>query len=594
MCGIIGEINISSCVDLEQFNQLRDRMFHRGPDGFGTELLLNGSIAFGHRRLSIIDLTDNAKQPMCNEDGSIWITFNGEIYNHQLLRKELEVNHYFKSNSDTEVLIHGYEEWGLTKLLEKTKGMFAFGLFDENKNKLYIARDRFGIKPLVYSYNNDKFLFASELKSIANHKEFGRILDWNSIADYFTYSYVPYPNTVWTNAKKLPPAHYGILNLEDFSFEVNEYWTLRTGNKIISDIEAIKESDRLVRQAIEEHLISDVPIGLFLSGGYDSSILLSNMLSIGYKPDVFTVAFPGHVNNEIEQAKLVSKVLGVKQHIEEIPSNADILALLEELAPFYDEPFAGSSMINNHLIAKLTSESFKVAFSGEGADEVFGGYKWYPKIENHYEQLKIKRILKSIRDGEIFQNNEFLELYNRSMLGIGKEGFKFNVLTEKVKGTMKNRAFWHFENNMLTMKDKVKQAQFLDFKTFIPNHCLPRADISSMANSLEVRVPFLDHEIYEFVFSLDRSVYMKKGVKKFLLESQLKNKIPHEVLKMPKKGFSFHFSGNNFNDRFYSIMKNSELRKHGILRETENLDSISDHFKFHLLNLELWFKNHGG
>jgi len=592
MCGIIGEINRSATVDLNHFNGLRDRMFHRGPDGAGTELLEQGRIAFGHRRLSIIDLTDNARQPMCNEDASIWITFNGEIYNYKILKKELAKKHTFVSNSDTEVLIHGYEEWGLPLLLKKLKGMFAFGLLDTNINKAYIARDRFGIKPLVYSCSNQKLLFASELKSIANHKEFGKTLDWDSVADYFTYSYIPYPNTIWQESKKLPPAHFGTLHLDSFQFEVNEYWSLKIQDNFVSDAEAVEESNRLVWQATTEHLISDVPIGLFLSGGYDSSTLLLNMLDIGYKPDVFTIAFPGHVNNEVEQAKAVSKHFGVQHHIEEISEDADVVSLLEELSPFYDEPFAGSSMINNHLIARLTARNLKVAFSGEGADEVYGGYKWYPKVERYYEQGVLKRTLARMENRAFFGKNEFLELYNRSMLGIGKEDKASDILSEKIKTTMNRRGFWHFKVNIVEIEDKVKQTQYLDFKTFIPNHCLQRADISSMASSLEVRVPFLDHEIYEFIFSLDRSVYMKKGTKKFLLESQLRNKIPQDVLNMPKRGFSFHYSGKNFNSRFSSLMNNGELKKLGILKEHKSFEGISDHFKLHLLNLELWFKNH--
>lgn len=592
MCGIIGEINKSKKVDLIHFDGLRDRMFHRGPDGAGSEYFRNDTIALGHRRLSIIDLTENAKQPMCNEDASIWITFNGEIYNYKDLKNELESKHIFSSNSDTEVLLHGYEEWGLPLLLNKLKGMFAFGLFDIKKNKVFIARDRFGIKPLVYAFNNERFLFASELKSIANHRSFIKTLDWNSIADYFTYSYVPFPNSIWKGANKLPPAHYGTLNLDSFELELTQYWSLKCDDRLINDVEAVEESNRLIKKATQDHLISDVPIGLFLSGGYDSNTLLINMLDIGYKPNVFTIAFPGNVNNEAEQAKSVAKYLGVDHFVEEIRPEANVFDLLCEISPYYDEPFAGSSMINNHLIAKLASQSLKVAFSGEGADEVFAGYKWHHKIELYYKASELKQLLRRFKNGELSKCNEFLNLYNRSMLGVKNEDIDLNILSFNLRTKIAERAFWHFDANLLEMEDKVKQTQYLDYKTFIPNHCLHRADISSMANSLEVRVPFLDHEIYEFVFSLNRKVYMKEGVKKFLLGSQLRNRIPQQVLNMPKKGFSFHFSGQNFDKSFKDFLVDGELIKAGIIKANNLNLKLSDNFKFHLLNLELWFRNH--
>jgi asparagine synthase (glutamine-hydrolysing) len=593
MCGIIGEISFQGQIDLRHFDELRDLMVHRGPDGYGTEVLNQGSIAFGHRRLSIIDLSNNAKQPMCNEDGTVWLTFNGEIYNFQSLKNQLISKHQFKSNSDTEVIIHGYEEWGLEKLLSKMKGMFAFGLYDSKINKVYIARDRFGIKPLVYTHNNAFFSFASELKCIAKHKLFQKEIDQDALADYFTYSYIPHPNTIWSDAKKMPPAHYGILDVKTGAFHIKEYWRLEVQDNNFTDHDAIQKSRALIEVAAKEHLIADVPIGLFLSGGYDSTTLLMKMSEFSYKPDVFTIAFPGSINNEVEQAKAIAKHFGVRHYIEEIPKNTDVFTICEELAPYYDEPYAGNSMINNHLVAKLASQYVKVAFSGEGADEVFGGYKWYPKIEAHYRQKILKRKLKEIRDGNFSSHKAFLDLYNRSMLGVLKENNQLGVLDDSIGQTMKLRGLWHFEKYYLELNDKVKSAQVIDAQTFVPNHCLARADMSSMINSLELRVPFLDHEIYEFVFSLNRNVYMKSGVKKFLLEEQIKNKVPNDILKMPKRGFSFQYSGANFDAKFNDMVMNGELVKRGILNKGRiELNQLSDHFKFHLLNLELWFKNH--
>jgi asparagine synthase (glutamine-hydrolysing) len=595
MCGIIGEIQRTHAINLDKFNELRDLMYHRGPDGAGTELLNDSKIAFGHRRLSIIDLSNHAKQPMCNEDGSVWITFNGEIYNYRELKAELINKHDFKSNSDTEVLIHGYEEWGLEVLLNKLKGMFAFGLWDQKNKKLIVARDRFGIKPLLYSYSENQFLFSSELKSIANHPKFDKELDDNSIADYFTYSYVPFPNTIWKSAYKLPPAHYAELDTQDFSLTIKEYWKLVIDSKKLDFDEALFESNRLIEIATKQHLESDVPIGLFLSGGYDSNTLLINMLDLGYKPDAYTVAFPGSENNEIEQAAAVAKHFGLNHYIEEIPRETNVVDILEELAPYYDEPFAGSSMINNHLIAKLAGRQLKVAFSGEGADEVYGGYKWHRKIESYYKESWFKRAIKNIIDGNVNPNSVFLALYNRSMIGVLNDVKINNVLHPELIHCMRRRGLWHFRNHLQVNHDKVKQTQFLDYKTFIPNHCLQRSDMSSMVNSLEVRVPFLDHEIFEFMFSLDRSVYMKPGKKKVLMENKLKNRIPDSVLNMPKRGFSFHYSGKNFDSKVSSIFTKGKLVEHGIIKSQRvKANYISDNLKFHLVNLENWFEYHHG
>ncbi len=593
MCGIIGEIQKSKQVNLEQFDTLRDLMFHRGPDGCETEVLNEGTVALGHRRLSIIDLSENANQPMCNEDASIWITFNGEIYNFQELKAELS-NHIFKSNSDTEVLIHGYEEWGIEKLLSRLKGMFAFGIWDDKKQQLIFGRDRFGIKPFVYQHSQNHFLFASEIKCIAHQQGFSKVINQDALADYFTYSYVPFPLTIWEGVYKLPPAHYGILDLKTFDLQLTKYWDLPWGNTIVADDEAINKVHELIEKSTKQHLISDVPIGLFLSGGYDSTTLLMKMLDLGYKPDVYTIGFPGHKNDETNQAKAIAKHFGVKHFIEHIPLDLNVVDLLQELSLFYDEPFAGNSMINNHLIAKTAVKHAKVAFSGEGADEVFGGYKWHRKIEKHYEQGVFKRLLKNWEAGIFGSKTEFLKLYNRSMIGVLEENNKSVILSQKLTQRMKSRSLWHFEEySNHNISDQVKRTQYLDTHTFIPNHCLQRADLSSMANSLEVRVPFLDHEIYEYVFSLNRSVYMKKGSKKFLLEERLKNRIPDSVLHMPKKGFSFHFSENNFQVEFNRILEIGLIVKHGIVRKDSlQNNQLSEHFKFHLVNLEFWLQNH--
>ncbi len=594
MCGIVGHI-ANYTLDQEAFDRMRDTLAHRGPDGMGTILLEGNTVALGHRRLAIIDLSNEGRQPMCNEDGSIWITFNGEIYNYSALRDILIAtgNHKFTSATDTEVLIHGYEEWGLEGLVSRLKGMFAFGIWDSNQKTLHLARDRFGIKPLVYYVDAKQFVFASELKAITACQSVPKQMDEEALSDYFTYSYIPYPKTIWRGINKLPPAHTLSFDCTRQETTIQQYWSLQTAGIEMSDQEAVEEANRLIHQSTLEHLVSDVPVGLFLSGGYDSTTLLMHMTELHYPTTGFTIAFPDSIQNEASQAATAAQAFGAKHEIEAIRRNTDIFQLLGEMSPIYDEPFAGDSMINAWLISRLAAKHSKVALSGEGADEVLGGYKWHRKIEAYYRDINFKQRLKNVLQGHWTSDQVFLALYNRSMPGVYREALNTSVLNAEIRQRIRTRGLWHFTHHDHHDRDPVKRSQYLDAQSFIPNHCLYRADLSSMAHSLEVRVPFLDHHIYEFVFSLQRKVYMKPGIKKFLLEENLKHKVPEAILNMPKRGFSFQNPENMYDKRFSALLYNGELVKKGIINRGFTLDSLSSHFKFHLLNLELWMRNHG-
>lgn len=594
MCGIIGQI-ASYPLDPVQFDRMRDTLAHRGPDGMGTVLLEHNTVALGHRRLAIIDLSDEGRQPMSNEDESIWITFNGEIYNYADLRSILMATgrHHFRSATDTEVLIHGYEEWGMEGLVTRLKGMFAFGIWDSKQKKLHLARDRFGIKPLVYYADAQQLVFASELKALTACPKVPRQMDEDALSDYFTYSYIPYPKTIWQGVFKLPPAHTLSYDCATRKTTVRQYWSLRTAELKMSDQEAVEKANALIHQATLEHLVSDVPVGLFLSGGYDSTTLLMHMADLRYPTTGFTIAFPDSEQNEASQAAAAAHAFGARHEIESIGRNADIFGLLEEMSLIYDEPFAGDSMINAWLVSRLAARYGKVALSGEGADEVFGGYKWHRKIETYYRNLHLKQRIKNLLQGHLTPEQVFLALYNRSMPGIMKEALSSPILNAQIRQRIRSRGLWHFKDHDNQDHDPVKRSQYLDAHTFIPSHCLFRADLSSMAHSLEVRVPFLDHHIYEFVFSLQRSVYMKPGVKKFLLEENLKDKVPAAVLNMPKRGFSFQNPENMYDGRFEAMMKDGELVRRSIVKQGADLGALSSHFKFHLLNLELWMRNHG-
>jgi len=593
MCGIIGQINKKQKVNVIEFDRLRDILLHRGPDGFGTEILNEGKVALGHRRLSIIDLTDHAKQPMCNEDQTIWLTFNGELYNFLSLKNDLmNKGHKFVSNSDTEVLIHGYEEWGIEALLKKIKGMFSFAIWDGNKKKLFAARDRFGIKPFVYFKIDDEFIFASELKAIANYRDFPKIIDDNAISDFLIYSYIPYNKTVWKDTFKLPPAHYLEFDYDTFSLKTEKYWELKTAENIINDNIALEKANKLIKNATNEHLLSDVPVGLFLSGGYDSTTLLMHMTDLGYDVSSFTIGFEDTEQSEHEQAKLVADNFKSNHTVSMFSRDSDVFELLREMSKFYDEPFAANSMINTYMVSELAAKTCKVVLSGEGSDEVFGGYKWHKKIDQYYKNFRLKDRIKNIIKGNFTKKQVYLDLYNRSMTGVMDEVLNANFIHSNIKTQIKARGLWHFEQFYRSNLDVVKRCQYIDAQSFVPDHCLFRADISSMAHSLEVRVPFLDHEIYEFVFGLNKSVYFKEGSKKFLVEENLRNRIPKEIFEMPKRGFSFHNMDSIFDSRFEKLILNGNLMKDGIITKDIDIKEMTDHFKFHLLNLELWMETH--
>lgn len=591
MCGIIGYISQSQPIRQSQFDQMRDRLEHRGPDGFGTKICSNGQVALGHRRLSIIDLSQQGHQPMCNETASIWLTYNGEIYNFQSLRSELLASgHRFRSHTDSEVLLHGYEEWGMEELLHRLKGMFAFAIWDEDKQQLFAARDRFGIKPFYYYLDEQRFIFASEMKGITACSDIKKELNPNAIADYFIYSYIPHPSSVWTAIHKLLPAHYLIYDKKSQQLQQKKYWQLKYDNQKISDEAAIHQTEQLIQQAVREHLVSDVPVGLFLSGGYDSSTLLRCMYDQQQQVSTFTLGFENSARSEHHQATNIAKRFEAHHQEKLISKDDGFLPLLRQLAAHYDEPYATSSMLSYFYVSKLATTNHKVVLAGDGGDEAFGGYKWYNGLDKLMHKKRFDQWWQFKSDKK--KRNYLLKHYYKSMTGTYHTFSNNTILHPDLIAQMKDRQLWYYEKQYRADLSPLKLFQHLDTQTFILESCLVRADLSSMMHSLEVRVPFLDHEIFEFTAHLHPDVYFKKGVKKYLIHENLKRYVGENILNMPKRGFSFQHWSALQSKNITAILQSGELVKNGLLSPSFDATKTDGNAIFHLLMLEFWWQAH--
>ena len=532
MCGIVGYLKHNGPVDIDQFNVMRDALKHRGPDGANTKVLDRRQVVLGHRRLSIIDLSEKGAQPMGNEDGSIWLTYNGEIYNFQELRRNLlQAGHVFRSETDSEVLIHGYEEWGMESLLGKLKGMFAFALWDANKQILLAARDRMGIKPFYYYQDGDQFIFASEIKAILKSPATDSSLDITAMTDFLVYRFIPSPKTIFRNVRKLSPAHFLKYDFRTAKLQTNPYWELSSEAKVHGSYrEVLEKTQALMSTSIREHLISDVPVGVFLSGGYDSSTLVHYMSEFGYPTKSFSIGFAGWERTEHEDARMVAEKYRTEHHEEVLPS--DLGQELSRYMYHYDEPIGGTSFLPTFAVSELASKDVKVVVGGDGGDEVFAGYNWYYRIMDRKQSLKSKI------NGFLRGSRSLLAAYHQEMTW---SGFSYREMRELFNDHPDLRFtpsdLWIYEKYDRPDWPDLKRLQHLDIKTFMPEVICTKVDRASMAFSLEVRVPFLDHELMEFVFSLDPSVYYQPGVKKRLLHDIMKPHFPPEILAKKKQGF---------------------------------------------------------
>ncbi len=558
MCGISGIFDTRSPapVDEQLLVAMNDTMVHRGPDGFGTHI--EPGVGLGHRRLSIIDL-EGGKQPMGSEDGSIIVTFNGEIYNFQALREELIAHgHRFRTNSDTEAIVHGYAQWG-TECVQRFNGMFAFAVYDKKQQSLFIARDRIGIKPLYYSVVDDgRLLFGSELKVLLRHPSLERRISAVAVEDYFTFGYVPDPDTILEGVHKLAPGHTLLFKRGHALPEPRQYWDVpfEAGPSRPQEAIEIELLERL-EQAVKRRMIADVPLGAFLSGGVDSSAVVALMSGLSDKPvSACSISFGDPEFNEVKYARQVAEYLGTDLAVRQVDEH-DF-----DLGELYDEPYADSSAMPTYRVCKLAREGVKVALSGDGGDENFVGYRRY---RWHAYEEKVRRWLpqgirgplfgtlgrlypKLDRAPKVLRAKSTLEALGRSTtqgylhgVSIFPAPLREKLLSARTRSDLQGyRSIDRFEAlaAQAPTQDNLSLVQYLDFKTYLPGDILTKVDRASMAHGLEVRVPFLDHEFVEWVSGIDVNLKLKGREGKHVLKSALTRKLPRDILYREKMGFA--------------------------------------------------------
>ncbi len=543
MCGIAG-FNFD---DKELIKEMIKTLQHRGPDDSGY--YIDEYVSLGHARLSIIDLSKRAKQPMSNEDGSIWITYNGEIYNYIELREELR-NHEFRSNSDTEVIIHGYEEWGID-VLKKLRGMFAFALYDSNKNIIFLARDNVGKKPLYYYFDNEKFIFSSEIKAILKH-DIPKRINRDALYSFLAFQYTIGNQTMFDGIKKLLGGHYLIFDLKNKILKIGKYWDIR------EDIIQNKDENYFInklRELLEEsarlRLRSDVPVGAFLSGGIDSSIAIAFARDkVDYDFHTFSMGFEHF--SELNYARKVAEHLDTIHH-EIIITEKDVIREFDKIAWHFDEPVGDAAIIANYFLSKEANKYVKVVLAGEAGDELFAGYGNYKTNLKYFVNLKIPKIVRKIIGKSIellplsLKGNPWINRNIRRLYYISHADLiKAHLYT--TRGMSDHEIMWLlgkkenfdvYKNAVIPngIRDPLNLMLALDLKNLLAEKYLMKADKATMANSVEERLVLMDKKIVEFSYRIPPNLKIRNGRGKWILRKAGEIKLPKEILWRKKQGF---------------------------------------------------------
>jgi asparagine synthase (glutamine-hydrolysing) len=561
MCGILGTLQLDGPLDPATVDATDDSAIlkHRGPDGHGN--YLDSHVYLGHRRLSIIDI-EGGKQPIANEDGTCCVILNGEIYNFRELRPDLEAKgHLFRTASDTEVIVHAYEEWGLD-FVQKLRGMFSIAVWDAARRRLVLARDRLGIKPLFYALVGHRLYFGSEIKAITRHRSLSRAIDPVGLFSYFSLSYIPAPSTIFASVKKLLPGH--LLIAENGAVRTQKYWDLAFVPDHTRSLSAtIDELRAHLEEAVRLHMISDVPLGSFLSGGIDSGIVTALMSQVSSEPvRTFCMGFGGNIGGHLDErpyAKQIADRCRTVHHEQEVlPHVADVIF---KIVTAFDEPFADDSAIPSYYLSELTRQHVKVALSGLGGDELFGGYERYLGFQlsstyNLLPRFVREQLLRSLVDSlperanGRYTVNHLKRFVRSASLSDDMRYFGFVSSDPHTVGRLfaepapflegyencKELVLGYYRSVQATTP--LDRVFYCDIKTYLPDDILACTDRTSMAHSLEVRVPFLDHKLMEFCATIPSQFKIRRWTKKYVLRRIAADLLPSGVLNHRKQGFA--------------------------------------------------------
>ncbi len=632
MCGITGAAWTRPELRIEHatLKRMTDVIRHRGPDaeGFYTSDLLAhpypgalAGVALGHRRLSIIDVA-GGQQPLANEDETVWVTFNGEIYNFHDLRRRLEGSgHQFRTSSDTETLVHLYEDEGVG-FLEHIEGMFSLAIWDARHRQLVLARDRLGKKPLVYREEPGRLLFGSELKSLLEVPGVPRELDPAAIDEYLAYQYVPHPNTIFRGIRKLPPAHYAVYR--EGRLTIGSYWHPDFSREVACPAAEYRDELRtLLTRAVEKRLQSEVPLGAFLSGGIDSSIIVALMQQLSReRVRTFSIGFPVAEFDETSYARDVAKHLGTDHHEERV--EPDCMAILPKLLWHYDEPFADSSAIPTYYVSQMTRRHVTVALSGDGGDELFAGYQRYHAVRLASRFDRLPATIRQAIAGDFWQRlpaspgqKSLIRKFKRFTAGLAQPSERrhfewISIFGETQRGALYSDEFlatlpdsdpFDFLRSAfarVATRDPVTAACLVDLVTYLPCDLMTKVDIASMANSLECRCPFLDHHVVELAAAMPIHLKLRRGRGKRILLETFGSLLPRSLLSRPKMGFAVplaHWFRHELRDFAREVLLDPGTLGRGYFRPAaverlvnDHLEGVFDHGQrlWSLLVFELW------
>ncbi len=584
MCGIAGILQCDGAVaGAGLLRDMTTAIAHRGPDGDG--FFSEGPVGLGHRRLAIIDLV-SGDQPMSSSDGSVVLIFNGEIYNFRELRRELEARGAaFRTSSDTEVVLQAYETWGVD-CLARLRGMFAFALWDKSRRRLFLARDRVGIKPLVYAWDGRRLLFASEIKALLEDPRLPRELDWEALRDFLTLHYIPSPRTIFRAIRKLPPASYLLLDLARGEPEVHRYWDLRFApDERPSRAEWLEGLRWHLSDAVRSHLVSDVPIGAFLSGGVDSSTVVALMARASEgRVRTFSIGFDDGDFDELEHARTVARRYDT-QHFEYVVK-PNALEALPRLAWQFDEPFADSSALPTYYVSKITREHVTVALSGDGGDENFIGYTRYARAQRLHERVDafpavlarplLRLAARMLPAGARGQG--YLDL-----LGAPPVDRYFKLVAYQRSETLRPLLSAEARRQVAPTvtadlfralategrpRDYASTLQYVDIHCYLPEDILTKVDRTSMAVSLEARVPLLDHVLMEYVATMPTALKLREGVGKVVLKDVMAADLPASILHRRKMGFGLPIASwfrRELTDYVRDVLDGRRTRQRGLV-----------------------------